>query len=114
MVPRENLVTPAPNLALATDAQCPHGMKFANGEANMEDWKPSETDLNFGSGKYGSGCTEIDIWEANANAPVARRPDRFKGLGDKNGRGTQSRRLGNPNFFGSGPTPRLIPASQSL
>ena len=42
MVPRENLVTPAPNLALATDAQCPHGMKFINGEANMEDWKPSK------------------------------------------------------------------------
>ena len=48
-------------------------MKFANGEANMEDWKPSETDLNFGSGKYGSCCTETDIWEANTHAPVASR-----------------------------------------
>ena len=48
-------------------------MKFTHGEANTEGWKPSETDLNFGSGKYGSGCTEIDIWEANPHAPVARR-----------------------------------------
>ena len=47
MVARENLVTLAPNLALATDAQCPHGMKVVNGEANMEDWKPSKTDLNW-------------------------------------------------------------------
>ena len=39
----------------------------------------------FWSWQYGSGCTEIDIWEANANAPVARRPDRFKGLDDKDG-----------------------------
>ena len=71
MVARSNLVTLAPNLALATDAQCPHGMKFINGEANIEDWKPSKTDLNFGSGKYGSCCTETDIWEANTHAPVA-------------------------------------------
>merc|ERR1712187_647815 len=47
------------------DAQCPHDLKFINNEANMEDWKPSESDPNAGTGKYGSCCTEIDIWEAN-------------------------------------------------
>merc|ERR1712176_1391186 len=48
------------------DAQCPHDLKFINGEANAEDWKPSETDVHGGTGKYGSCCTEIDIWEANS------------------------------------------------
>merc|ERR1711990_272497 len=40
------------------DAQCPHDLKFINNEANMEDWKPSESDPNAGTGKYGSCCTE--------------------------------------------------------
>ena len=43
------------------DVQRPHDLKFINNEANMEDWKPSETDPNAGIGKYGSCCTEIDI-----------------------------------------------------
>ena len=47
------------------DAQCPHDLKFINSEANMENWVPSETDKNAGTGKYGSCCTEIDLWEAN-------------------------------------------------
>merc|ERR1712151_118095 len=47
------------------DAQCPHDLKWINGEANTESWQPSETDPNAGTGKYGSCCTEIDIWEAN-------------------------------------------------
>merc|ERR1712137_1336824 len=50
------------------DAQCPHDLKFINGEANVEGWKPSETDVNAGTGKYGSCCTEIDIWEANKHS----------------------------------------------
>ena len=44
-----------------------HDLKFINGEANMEDWVPSDTDKNAGTGKYGSCCTEIDIWEATAS-----------------------------------------------
>jgi len=38
------------------DAQCPHDIKWINGEANF--------------GTYGSCCSEMDIWEANqfANA----------------------------------------------
>merc|ERR1711963_1374822 len=50
------------------DAQCPHDLKFINGEANAEDWKPSETDVNAGTGKYGSCCTEIDIWKRTPSA----------------------------------------------
>ena len=50
------------------DAQCPHDIKWINGEANMEDWEPSETDINSGAGKYGSCCPEMDIWEANSRA----------------------------------------------
>lgn len=41
------------------DAQCPHDIKFINGEANSEGWKNGE-------GKYGSCCSEMDIWEANS------------------------------------------------
>jgi len=104
------------------DAQCPHDLKFINGEANAEDWKPSETDVNAGTGKYGSCCTEIDIWEANSISTAYTMhscstdgqtrcegtdcgdngPDRFKGLCDKNGCDLQSYRLGNKNFFGPG------------
>jgi len=104
------------------DAQCPHDLKFINNEANMEDWKPSESDPNAGTGKYGSCCTEIDIWEANkissaytmhaCSEGVQQRcsgtdcgdngADRFKGLCDKNGCDIQSYRLGNKNFFGPG------------
>lgn len=47
------------------DAQCPHDMKFINGEANCEEWVPSSNDANSGTGKYGICCFEMDIWEAN-------------------------------------------------
>ena len=48
------------------DAQCPHDLKFINGEANCEDWKPSATDKNSGAGKYGTCCIEMDVWESNS------------------------------------------------
>merc|ERR1711991_477659 len=93
-----------------------------NGEANMEDWVPSETDKNAGTGKYGSCCTEIDIWEANkmsmAYTMHACSPgeqtrcdgkdcgdngeDRFSGMCDKNGCDIQPHRLGTHDFFGPG------------
>ena len=38
----------------------PHELKFINGEARGEGWVPSETDVNAGTGRYGSCCTEID------------------------------------------------------
>ena len=42
------------------DAQCPHDIKFINGEANVLDWN-TQTAM----GKYGTCCAEFDIWEAN-------------------------------------------------
>ncbi|UPK98023.1 hypothetical protein LCI18_008958 [Fusarium solani-melongenae] len=47
------------------DAQCPRDVKFINGVANSDDWKPSASDKNAGVGKYGTCCPEMDIWEAN-------------------------------------------------
>jgi cellulose 1,4-beta-cellobiosidase len=43
-------------------------MKFIAGEANAEGWKPSPNDPNAGTGKYGSCCQEMDIWEANTQS----------------------------------------------
>jgi len=43
------------------DAQCPHDIKFINGEANILDWKPSPNDKNAGIGMYGTCCTEMDL-----------------------------------------------------
>merc|ERR1712070_426448 len=76
----------------------------------------------YGTGKYGSCCTEIDIWEANKQAMAYTMhscspgdqtrcegvdcgdngEDRFKGLCDKNGCDIQPNRLGQTNFFGPG------------
>jgi len=105
------------------DAQCPHDLKWINGEANIIDWVPSETDANAGTGNYGSCCTEIDIWEANSISTAFTMhscavdeqtrcegvdcgdnaaDERFQGVCDKNGCDIQSRRLGLENFFGPG------------
>ena len=48
------------------DAQCPHDVKFINGEANCQGWSPSNSDKNSGSGCYGTCCNEMDIWESNS------------------------------------------------
>merc|ERR1719230_812675 len=45
------------------DAQCPHDIKFINGEANLIG--RNSTSGSSGQGKYGSCCTEMDVWEAN-------------------------------------------------
>jgi len=50
------------------DAQCPRDIKFINGEANVEGWNPSPSDPNGGAGRYGTCCSEMDIWEANGMA----------------------------------------------
>ena len=104
------------------DAQCPHDIKFINGEANVEGWKPSATDPNAGTGKYGSCCMEFDIWEANkeANAYTSHPCDvdaqtrcsgtmcgddpqeRHQGTCDKDGCDFNPFRMGDETFYGAG------------
>jgi len=105
------------------DAQCPHDVKFINGEANSVNWVPSSGDPNSGTGKYGSCCAEMDIWEANKRS-TAYTPhscdsvgptrcngvtcgdnasgDRYNGLCDKDGCDFNSFRMGNRSFYGPG------------
>ena len=42
------------------DARCPHDLKWFNGEANVENWEPSETDVNAGTGKYGTADVQAE------------------------------------------------------
>jgi cellulose 1,4-beta-cellobiosidase len=102
------------------DAQCPHDLKFINGEANVKNWSPTGSDT--GIGHYGACCPEMDIWEANSistaytahscsvtahtrceGTDCGDNPDhRFDGMCDKNGCDVQTYRLGEKSFFGSG------------
>ena len=50
------------------DAQCPHDLKWINGEANLLNWEPDDDKDDTGKGKYGTCCYELDIWEANVFA----------------------------------------------
>ncbi|OWZ06396.1 Glycosyl hydrolase, partial [Phytophthora megakarya] len=106
------------------DAQCPHDLKFISGEANILNWTPNKVDENAGSGKYGSCCAEMDIWEANSisNAytthPCTVKPGgahrcstpkecgdakaRYDGVCDKDGCDFNPYRMGNKTFFGPG------------
>jgi len=101
------------------DAQCPHDLKFINGEANILSWKPSPNDPNSGSGRYGTCCVEMDIWEAN-KVSEAYTPhvctvqgqtrcdgtqcgdgdNRYGGVCDKDGCDFNSYRMGVKNFYG--------------
>ena len=104
------------------DAQCPHDLKFINGEANCENWKPSATDKNSGTGKYGSCCNELDIWEANSYSTVynshvciIRGQTRYEvdsGVCDKDGCDFNPYRLGDKSFFG--PTSSILNTTQSF
>jgi len=106
------------------DAQCPHDLKFINGEANILDWMPNPHDKNSGSGRYGTCCTEMDIWEANSRAtaytahPCTVKGQtrcgngtdcncgdggaRYQGVCDKDGCDFNSWRMGNQTFMGMG------------
>lgn len=97
------------------DAQCPHDIKFINGEANCEDWKN-------GFGRYGTCCVEMDIWEANSistaytphsctskgqtrceGAECGDGADQNMGMCDKSGCDFNPYRLGDKMFFGPSP-----------
>lgn len=103
------------------DAQCPHDIKFINGEANILDWKSSGA--STGTGRYGTCCTEMDIWESNkvsqAVTPHVCTVDgqtrcqgkqcgddasgeRQEGVCDKDGCDWNPFRLGDKDFFGPG------------
>jgi len=102
------------------DAQCPHDLKWINGLSNSDGWKPSPNDPNSGTGKYGTCCTEMDIWESNSVATAVTphvctvagqtrcegtqcgdMPDnRYGGVCDKDGCDFNSWRMGNKTFYG--------------
>jgi len=108
------------------DAQCPHDIKFIDGEANVIDWhsNPNDHSGNMGAGKYGSCCAEMDIWEANsmANAFTPHtcgmegqlrcegtdcgdndKGERYDGVCDKDGCDINPYRMGDTSFYGRGP-----------
>jgi cellulose 1,4-beta-cellobiosidase len=105
------------------DAQCPHDLKFINGEANTLNWQPDSNNPNSGVGKYGTCCNEMDIWEANSMATAVTPhvctvqgqyrcsgtqcgdgSNRYGGVCDKDGCDFNSYRMGNQAFFGKGKT----------
>ncbi|KDQ28893.1 glycoside hydrolase family 7 protein [Pleurotus ostreatus PC15] len=105
------------------DSQCPHDIKFINGEANVQGWQPSPNDSNAGKGQYGSCCAEMDIWEANSMASAytphpctvttptrcqgndcGDGDNRYGGVCDKDGCDFNSFRMGDKNFLGPGKT----------
>jgi cellulose 1,4-beta-cellobiosidase len=99
------------------DSQCPQDIKFIDGEANVEGWGGDGG--NSGTGKYGTCCAEMDIWEANSDA-TAYTPhpckvfeqtrcegvdcgvgeDRYSAMCDKDGCDFNSFRMGNKEFYG--------------
>jgi cellulose 1,4-beta-cellobiosidase len=99
------------------DAQCPNDIKFINGKGNVEGW-----DNKTGSGKNGSCCAEMDIWEGNKIAsaftahpctidgqqkcsdPVTCGFDdhRYDGVCDKDGCDLNPFRAGVKDFYGEG------------
>ncbi|KAI0660696.1 cellobiohydrolaseI [Cubamyces menziesii] len=105
------------------DTQCPHDIKFINGEANILGWAPSASDPNAGTGQYGTCCNEMDIWEANSmGAAVTPHvcsvqgqtrcsgndcgdgDNRYGGICDKDGCDFNSWRMGDQTFLGPGKT----------
>ena len=88
----------------------------------MKGWTPSSGDKNSGTGKHGSCCNEMDVWEANS-VSAAFTPhvcnkagqtmctgdkqcgagnDRYDGTCDKDGCDFNSYRMGNHSFYGKG------------
>jgi len=107
------------------DAQCPRDLKFINGQANVEGWKPSSNDQNAGVGGHGSCCAEMDVWEANSVSSAVTphscstitqsmcngdscggtySADRYAGVCDPDGCDFNSYRMGDTSFYGKGKT----------
>ncbi|KAI0454790.1 cellulose 1,4-beta-cellobiosidase [Xylaria acuta] len=107
------------------DSQCPRDLKFIDGKANVEGWKPSTNDANAGIGTMGACCAEMDIWEANSiSAAYTPHPcknsayhscsgdscggtysaDRYAGDCDPDGCDFNSYRQGATGFYGAGLT----------
>mmetsp|Transcript_83825 Transcript_83825/g.215796 ORF Transcript_83825/g.215796 Transcript_83825/m.215796 type:complete len:333 (-) Transcript_83825:425-1423(-) len=101
------------------DAQCPHDVKFINGEANSYKWNSTS---NPPIGHYGACCMEMDIWEANSMATAytphpcttvgvercegvacgdTETGDRYKGLCDKDGCDYNHYRMGEQKYYGT-------------
>jgi len=106
------------------DAQCPHDTKFIGGEANMLDWNSNARNASKTrtTGRYGSCCAELDIWEANGmSTAFTEHPcsidgqsrcegvecgdldQRYMGICDKDGCDMNAFRMGNNTFYGRGP-----------
>ena len=102
------------------DAQCPHDIKFMDGKANIVDWNASHDPP---IGRWGSCCSEMDIWEANSRATAytphpcsitgqyvcdgvecgdTSKNQRYDGVCDKDGCDFNSWRLGARSFYGRG------------
>jgi cellulose 1,4-beta-cellobiosidase len=105
------------------DAQCPHDIKFIDGEANILNWSPDPNNPNAGTGQYGSCCNEMDVWESNKMATAVTPHscsvngqyrctgtqcgdgnNRYGGVCDKDGCDFNSYRMGAQSFFGPGLT----------
>jgi len=105
------------------DAQCPHDLKFIDGQANTLNWQPDSNNPNSGVGMYGTCCTEMDVWEANSMAEAytphvcsvtgqyrcsgtqcGDGSNRYGGVCDKDGCDFNPYRMGNKGFLGMGKT----------
>ncbi|KAJ7670274.1 Exoglucanase 1 [Mycena rosella] len=100
-----------------------YGTGYCDAQANVLNWTASPTDINSGTGMFGTCCNEMDIWEANLNA-AAFTPhtcsvvgqtqcsgidcgdgdQRYDGVCDKDGCDFNSYRMGVKNFLGPGLT----------
>ncbi|EIN04795.1 hypothetical protein PUNSTDRAFT_55356, partial [Punctularia strigosozonata HHB-11173 SS5] len=96
------------------DSQCPHDLKFIQGQANIIGW--NGTSANSGTGSIGACCSEMDIWEANSISEAVT-PHPCTGTGitactgstctstcDQAGCDFNSYRMGNTTFYGPGMT----------
>ncbi|KAJ7267826.1 exoglucanase-type cellulase [Mycena rebaudengoi] len=91
-------------------------------QANVNNWTTSPTDINSGTGKFGTCCNEMDIWEdknAAAYTPHICTSNgltqctgtdcgdgdlRYDGICDKDGCDFNSYRMGDKTFLGPGLT----------